>query len=630
MFQESSAPIKIKTGAPCNAMFWVKTLATTQDIQSPSITHHCGYSCCSTGAETLKAFRTYVPWALIPTKPPIYSRKDWRQSDDALDWVGILAAHHQLFGLVLSKFTGKPLNGPDRPTNAIRDAAPTTGGWLSDGEEDVGEDVAAVADGAAGDTADKPTVDAAPAESNTAWAEWNQRVKFDMMKWASTKPYERLVLIREVLAIMLGLFAKFLLYSGAKWVQRQEAEACKGNRRSYRILEAARGQDVSATMDALVSALMMEPTALGEHVNGSLRSLRFRMLTSALCSLHFYIRGPRQNLPFSLFLTLDGQCSGLANIPPCMRDPLSTKILSQYQTEEALKSTECQMVLESLAVMYEVDIANIEAKHSTTREFWKLRARGWTPSLEAISSKFCLKHGSNRGPKNTREVTKTATKTETSKRRHKRGGGAWRAFVHHHAKGQKLSADLIRDIAQQYRDLNQDEWLKFSEAGQLATVAHQFGLIPFKREKRQRGHGPTAAVACDTILPPGSIAGSGAVVAMDKLTDDQNHGTWEIAEYQGPTFTDRYLTFKRNLVREKDLVALTSEEDKLLQQWQEDTSTVPLAGDLSKQHSVSGLHGSSNQMCRFGMRCPDAIGLTWKPNTASFTQAGSSANNIQL
>ena len=47
-------------------------------------------------------------------------------------------------------------------------------------------------------------------------------------------------------------------------------------------------------------------------------------------------------------------------------------------------------ILLALADVITVDIASVEAGHSSLREFANLRSRGWVTSLETISARFVI------------------------------------------------------------------------------------------------------------------------------------------------------------------------------------------------------------------------------------------------
>ena len=119
---------------------WVLDHFLNGDLKAANpLQHHCTWSCCPSQQRTRDYFRVFVCWALVPFKMPVYSRKDWRQSSDAVDWVGLVAAHG-LLPRLLHKFVGKAMPGPAgvsaQNNPALLDAeqrAPlANGGWDSE------------------------------------------------------------------------------------------------------------------------------------------------------------------------------------------------------------------------------------------------------------------------------------------------------------------------------------------------------------------------------------------------------------------------------------------------------------------------------------------------------------------
>ena len=77
----------------------------------------------------------------------------------------------------------------------------------------------------------------------------------------------------------------------------------------------------------------------------------------------------------------------LLNLPPCFRDELSQKLIDCFGSD---LNAEAFAILAALASIISVDVASIEAGHSSAREGASLRSRGWTNSLETVSSRFLL------------------------------------------------------------------------------------------------------------------------------------------------------------------------------------------------------------------------------------------------
>ena len=59
------------------------------------------------------------------------------------------------------------------------------------------------------------------------------------------------------------------------------------------------------------------------------------------------------------------------------------------------------------------------------------------------------------------------------KKRPRRYGGAFRAFVHHRSKARKFTAGSLSQMAQDYRDLSEEDRVFFQDLGKQATVLNR-------------------------------------------------------------------------------------------------------------------------------------------------------------
>ena len=79
------------------------------NLEDASVVHHfCPYNHCSSEQDVRNSFANQVAWALLPEKPPKYSRGRWVNYDRAIMWCGLLEAHHSLLQQVILRYTGKP------------------------------------------------------------------------------------------------------------------------------------------------------------------------------------------------------------------------------------------------------------------------------------------------------------------------------------------------------------------------------------------------------------------------------------------------------------------------------------------------------------------------------------------
>ena len=295
---------------------------------------------------------------------------------------------------------------------------------------------------------------------------------------------------------------------------------------------------------------------------------------------------------------------------------------------EKLQSSECKAILESLASMVAMDISPIEASHATNRETTMMRARGWLCSLAVLSSKFITRVMTKLGlaaPKRTEESKPTESEDASSSIKPGRsgggGGGAWRAFVHQHAKGVKFGASLMSELSEQYRSLTNAERQKYEEAGNAATMAHKAGYSSFvstsgTQEVRRRLR----------ELKPGDIQpGTGAIVTSDYYDSDY---TSELLRYTGPDFfMERYEELKARVNREakeeNKLETLTIEERQELESFQAAATSEAFLKDWcdAKYSSLT------SAFCKMGIGKSNLLFLQWVPPSISNVKARLAQNS---
>ena len=293
--------------------------------------------------------------------------------------------------------------------------------------------------------------------------------------------------------MQLELMRHFLVETGQRFERKQQAEARQGRGRTYVVVLAHENVSVKNCFDRMFAAFHQEVSAAIDPVDvcGSLRLMRFCMLSSSMCSMHILLRIPRGQLPYALFeLISPGKdprevARKLVRIPTCLQEDLFKMIVARYPLAEDLASEECLTVVEALAQQFAVDIAAIEAKHSTNRDFSLLRSKGWVTSLEPVSARFNIQHfGFQAGP--ARKMASRQTKNQPKKLRKRRGGGgALRAFISASSRGQKGKPNLKR-LGHLFKQLPDEELQRYKEIGAAGTLAHRKGYASFGKIKRKR------------------------------------------------------------------------------------------------------------------------------------------------
>ena len=213
--------------------------------------------------------------------------------------------------------------------------------------------------------------------------------------------------------------------------------------------------------------------------------------------------------PFQLFQLLDHQqARRVYSIPRCLRDEIATAFFAKYPTETDSRTVEAQSILESMAIVCEVDVSKIECGHATVREHTLQKGRGHFAFLPQVSAQlFCRFVGKQierflgsmpkPKPSESAQASAGSTSKTTSRRKRKkntetetgpggsgeqqkvpqtRGGGAWRAFLAEAAKGTKIDKRSLGRFSQMYHDLSHDEYERFREIGQVATMAARGGV----------------------------------------------------------------------------------------------------------------------------------------------------------
>ena len=313
-----------------------------------TVHHYCQYGCCTSPETTLTFMSTFLAWALCPTKVPRFARSAHNLLEDLiLLYVGGVAAtpgqgqsdqpqakavapdnRDNQWQQLYDEVEGRPAiaHGPEPEPNA-------------DQQEEAAEqnmpqhvmqfDLQRDEEGGEQLEPDQPKL---LDTGEVDWATFNRQKKAKARVWVQSQPYARLVLVKEVVAILMSLMHTFLLYSGTSWEKKQQHKAARGLQRSYPVMEAANGQDLQKAMQRLNDLLNMLPAGLlPERFIPSLRALRFSMISGALCSLHSYLRLPRQGCRFAVFRLLQsGTLSDLLQTPACMRDSVANLLLREY------------------------------------------------------------------------------------------------------------------------------------------------------------------------------------------------------------------------------------------------------------------------------------------------------------
>lgn len=406
---------------------------------------------------------------------------------------------------------------------------------------------------------------------------------------------------------------RFLVESGQRFELKQKASAKQGHGRTYPVLLAFENASMKRCFDRMFDALHQDASMAIDptNVDASLRLLGFTMLSSGMTAMHALLRLPRSQFPYALFELIspnkDPQQTAqrLVKIPKCMHDDLFRMILARYPSPEDLTSKECLTVIESLAQLFAVDIAAIEARHSTNRDFSLLRSKGWITSLETVSARFNIQHFGFQSASKSR--SKKGCESQSPRvqaprvRKKKGGGGGLRAYISVRSRGKKGKPDFQK-LAREYALLSNDEKQEYKSIGRAGTLAHKHGHAAFGKIKRKRSNKLVSkfqqnrALLLESvekesaIMLPGDCTESGAIVALDAdqslVQSFDQHMSKQTLQLQcmRESFAEKYQEFLDSLDDEvQDPLALSPDDQNALQSLEEASLVEPTVTHLQQE-----------------------------------------------
>ena len=265
-----------------------------------------------------------------------------------------------------------------------------------------------------------------------------------------------------------------------------------GKSRDYRVLAAARGDDVEFALTRIALLLQEVPAALAPpYFNLQNRSLGFRLLSRAACAMHRLLRMSHSQMPYKLFKVLVGDRDVL-HPPDCLLDEFADAFLKHYppSTCDYQEGSTEMVLLEMLADVLMTDIAQIETRHASLRRLTaRMSIQTWVADWEQLVTEWLLRQ--LEGSRALKQSTTTES-TDVAGSEHKekpsktvrRPGGAMRAFLHVNYRGAMGSRQRWREAAVAYKALSEEEKQHYRDLGAKATEAGQAGFPAFGARKR--------------------------------------------------------------------------------------------------------------------------------------------------
>ena len=496
--------------------------------------------------QVLSMYQQLAIPCLLPSVCPVFPRSRWVGGELSISWAGLLASLHGLLKPLLSKWAG-PTGGASRQPQPVATLHTFQVGWQAvTSQVSRAEDVEPHGHGQAPPTEDPegflgflgnpeydPMLDAADSEKNLLdratgtidWHQLNVSMKMRCARWANRDDVETtLVAMRSTMSPCLALMHRLLQQAGQQWDRKQQCRAAAGQARDYRILCAPKltmdiFQQLSRKFHELVEALPLKGKTRQSRV------LLFRLLSVAGGALEMLL-GKDRGHPYRCFaLVLSGQAEAVFDDPPCLLDELSSKLLRRFDSPKALASVEAESVFLALAEMISLDISTIEARHAAARRVNTIRSsQAKTMSFESLASVMVTRSlvkarndwmkARGFSSKQTQRVRRNARQPK----KHRRGGGAWRTFMHK----QKIAFGQSKAASADYHRLRRnspDEFAELQRIGRLATVASRSGHLPYgarKRTHRQRGQLAPAILPDDLVQQIKGIKRKHAEATLEK------------------------------------------------------------------------------------------------------------------
>ena len=199
-------------------------------------------------------------------------------------------------------------------------------------------------------------------------------------------------------------------------------------------------------------------------------------------------------------------------------------LLTSCSTIDALQSTDSIETLRAIAVIAEVAIAARECGHAASRRLTQLRSvQTHALSLSDLSAEFVhhqvrVANASWYGGNDPNSYDPRVAAGEVGSgyaRARKKGGGAWRAFVH--ARGQGTALQNMQELAKEYHALAREAMAEYVVMGNAAVVALKDGAL--------RGFSVSASQLANikkTTTPHGSstepnVADDGAILLSNEI-----------------------------------------------------------------------------------------------------------------
>ena len=466
--------------------------------------------------------RAMMKWgipALLPRSLKIFARNNWTGAGCSISDIGLLVAVNGLLQAAFSKaFPSKPARAPsvlpldDLPAgDGPGDGA---GGGPGDGSgSDAGDEWVGAAAAGAKEQRDAANWKKQRDEHISGTRQWLRSPSIlDDLITAQTlhRPCEKMITVQ-------------LATTGSAWEATEQARLQKDGHRKFRPLESHDGGPVRDLIGHFDKQLFEEGFWIclkdkSQRAQAHLFKLAVRGASAAYQLLH----ARHRNWPYRLWGMLrpgGDTADRLAAAPDCTLDDYS-KSYKDYHGA-GLGGEAGMRELQVVGQMADTDTASTERLHSVNQRRAKFQVWTHRPDLASMSSWF-LSNGHcrqttdfslhrGRSGSDTRAIDggsgSGAVLPVDQKKKSRGGGGAWRAYVHVHAKDRIMDGPAWSELARGYRSLSPAGRKRYDEMGDSAADVHRAGARSLGARERGTSRSVPSIAPGDSDSPPIGDAG---------------------------------------------------------------------------------------------------------------------------
>ena len=529
----------------------------------------------------LQTFLKYMVPVLVPCACPMFPRSRWFGADAALDYLGLWSVVHGILPDVVAAWCGREIPKPPAQQESILalEDGSDDDGWGFEIDAKLGSEVLKVVGKA-------PLEDLVPAEAEEPAAQeqdpehapqdgeearakesgeqtgfdfhaYHRRLKTSVFEWifrdvGSTfqgpLPATQLVLMRQYMGPILKGMSTFLFISSKRWNREQLLKVARGEPRQYRMLLAYQCEEPLRVIQRVVHLLLSPPSGLMDSEwRKDISLLCFQMLSRLGCCIHQLMCWRLRRYPYKLFSALLGseQAKAIFEESRCLQDEVTQSLCEKFGSPEMFSSTECLKLIETIAIHAETDIGPIERQHTISRKVIQTRSLTHPVALQTLSADWLVRQfvqyktdmftylyfDSTSAVRKLKRKQQRNLKKTLKPRKRRGGGGAFRAFVSHRARGRvgRATAAFWKETAKEYGSLSQEQKQFFTEVGALGTKTHQHGFHAFGPQPPKRNRTPNHSA----LLLNKPQSSPFAPLAADANSDD-NPGTAVVPHGEDP------------------------------------------------------------------------------------------------